>query len=314
MRAYALDEFGKPGTVRELPKPEPGAGEVLVRVEAAGVNPFDSFVVGGYLKDRMEHRFPLIPGGDLAGTIEAVGQNVAELKVGDAVLGGTGKAYLGAGTFAEYATASTGAVALRGGLNPEAAGAAPLAGVSALQAVDAVEPKPGDTVVVIGAAGGIGSFAVQLLAHAGARVIAIARGANRQYLEALGATETVDYEAGDTVAAIRKAAPKGVAAIVAITGDRAMLAPYIELLPHGGRVSSMRGAADVEELAGRGIRGANIGTALASAPLARLVRLLESGTLRAPEIKTFGLEQAGDAIAEVAAGHTRGKLVVIPAR
>ena len=312
MRAYALDELGRPGSVHDLPVPEPGPGQVLVRIEAAGVNPFDSFVVAGYLKERMEHRFPLIPGGDLSGIVEKVGEGVSELKVGDAVLGGTGKAYLGEGTFAEFTTAATGSIASRGTLDPILAGAIPLAGASAMQAVDAVAPKAGEAVVVIGAAGGIGSIAVQLIAHAGAHAIAIARGSNHAYLESLGAAGSVSYEDGDPAEAIRSHHPEGVAAIVAVTGDQAVLAPYLQLLGQGGRVSSMRGAVNAEELAARGIRGVNIQTNFTTEPLRQLVRLFESGTLRAPEVRRFGLAQGAEAIAEVAAGHTRGKLVIVP--
>src|SRR5437870_9030825 len=108
MKAYAVDEFGKPGSVREVPNPEPGEGEVRVNVGAASINPFDAAVVNGYVKDYMEHRFPVIPCGDLAGTVDAVGPGVTELSVGDRVFGTNGKQYVGEGTLAEYAVATAG--------------------------------------------------------------------------------------------------------------------------------------------------------------------------------------------------------------
>ena len=107
MRAFALDAFGQPGSIHELPDPEPAEGQVLVRVAAASLNPFDNAVIQGYVKDHMEHRFPLVPAGDLAATIDAVGPNTSGFEVGDHVFGTTGKMYLGEGTLAELATAST---------------------------------------------------------------------------------------------------------------------------------------------------------------------------------------------------------------
>jgi NADPH:quinone reductase-like Zn-dependent oxidoreductase len=106
LRAFALDSFGEPGSMRELPTPGPVDGQVLVRVCAAGVNPFDAYVAGGYAKDVLEHRFPLVPGHDAAGVVEAVGDGVEQPAVGDEVFGAVGKPYLGEGTYAEMATMS----------------------------------------------------------------------------------------------------------------------------------------------------------------------------------------------------------------
>src|SRR2546428_14196837 len=111
MRAFAIDELGRPGSLRDIPVPEPAAGHVRVRVSAAGLNPFDNAVLQGYLKDRMEHRFPLVPGMDASGTVDAVGEGVEVWTAGDEVFGSVGKMYLGEGTLAEYATMSAGTVA-----------------------------------------------------------------------------------------------------------------------------------------------------------------------------------------------------------
>src|ERR1700674_1680774 len=171
MRAYALDAFGQPGSIHELPDPEPADGQVRVRVAAASLNPFDNVVINGYLKDKMEHRFPLIPAGDLAGTVDAVGPNAEGFSIGDRVFGVTGKMYFGEGTLAELTTATTGTIAKRAAsLGDTEAAALPLAGVSALACVDAVDPKPRDAVVIIGASGGIGSYAIQLASERGTHV------------------------------------------------------------------------------------------------------------------------------------------------
>src|SRR5262249_11105528 len=111
MKAYAIDEFGQPGTVRDVPDPEPEEVQVRVRVTAAGINPFDAAVVNGFAKDYMEHRFPLVPGMDAAGTIDAVGPGVEGWATGDRVFGSVGKPFAGEGTLAEHVAMSTGTIA-----------------------------------------------------------------------------------------------------------------------------------------------------------------------------------------------------------
>ena len=159
LRSFAFDQFDTPGSVQEVPQPEPEAGQVRVRVAAAGINPADVGVIKGFYKDMMEHHFPLIPGLDFAGTVDAVGEGVEQWKVGDEVFGGLGKMAWGNGTLAEYATASTESIARRPeGVDREFAAALNLAGVSALTCIDLIAPQPGDVVVILGAAGGIGGF------------------------------------------------------------------------------------------------------------------------------------------------------------
>src|SRR3989442_971597 len=131
MRAFALDAFGQPGSIHDLPDPDPAEQEVRVRVTVASVNPFDNAVLQGYLKGRMEHRFPLVPCGDLAGTVDALGAGVDGFAIGDAVFGVTGKMVLGEGTLAELAIASTNTIARRPAAVSQVEGAVPaLAGVS----------------------------------------------------------------------------------------------------------------------------------------------------------------------------------------
>src|ERR1700682_1498444 len=108
MRAFALDEFGQPGSIPELPDPQPAAGQVRVRVAAASLNPFDNAVIQGYAKDYMEHRFPLIPAGDLAGTVDALGPDAPGFSVGDSVFGVNGNKFQGEGTLAALTTALVG--------------------------------------------------------------------------------------------------------------------------------------------------------------------------------------------------------------
>jgi NADPH:quinone reductase-like Zn-dependent oxidoreductase len=179
MRTIAEEKFGGPLALVDLPTPEIGAGEVLIRVRAAGVNPFDWKVADGELKDELEHRFPLVLGFDAAGVVERVGADVTELAEGDEVYGYLFTPVIGGGAYAEYVRAPAAIVAKK----PESvrfmeAAALPVPGLTAMDLVDAVDPKEGETVLIVGATGGVGSYAVQLAARRGARVIATARQAN----------------------------------------------------------------------------------------------------------------------------------------
>jgi CBS domain-containing protein len=168
MKAIAIDGFGAPPRLRDLPVPEPGEGEILVRVRASSVNGFDVSVAHGDLQGRIEHRFPVVLGRDFAGTVEAAGPGVTSLRPGQAVFGVVTKPALGVGAFGQYVTAPVACTArIPAGLDLAAAGALGLAGTAALAAVDAVAPLPGETVLVSGANGGVGAFAVQLAAARG---------------------------------------------------------------------------------------------------------------------------------------------------
>jgi NADPH:quinone reductase-like Zn-dependent oxidoreductase len=311
MRAFALDAFGQPGSIHDLPDPEPAEKDVRVRVAAASINPFDNVVLMGYLKDRMEHRFPLIPCGDLAGTVDALGAGVDGFAVGDSVFGVTGRMVLGEGTLAELTTASTGTIAKRPAAVSEIEAAAlPLAGVSALQSVEAVALKPNDVVVIVGASGGIGSYAIQLAAATGARVIGVTSKAKTEYVKSLGADEVIDRTSGDVVEVLRAKHPDGVAAIIDTGSDAAGLARLSEAVRKGGRVTSMKGAAAVDDLAKRGIKGVNVGTQVTRERLDHLARLAAEGKLKAPHIQTFPLAEAGDAFQLIVQDTRYGKLVV----
>jgi NADPH:quinone reductase-like Zn-dependent oxidoreductase len=311
MRAFAIDAFGEPGSIHDLPDPEPAEKEVRVRVAAASINPFDNVVLKGYLKDRMEHRFPLIPCGDLAGTVDALGAGVEGFAVGDSVFGVTGKMVLGLGTLAELTTASTGTIAKRpASVSEVEAAALALAGVSALQSVEAAAPGPNDVVVIVGASGGIGSYAIQLAAARGARVIGVTSKGKTDYVKSLGADEVIDRTSGDVVEALKAKHPDGVAAIIDTGSDAAGLARLSAAVRKGGTVTSMKGAAAIDELAKRGITGVNIGTQVTKERLDHLATLTAEGKLKAPQIQTFPLERAGEAFELIGQQTHLGKLVV----
>ena len=313
MRAFAIDEFGATGSIHELPEPVPAEGQVRVHVEAASINPADVGMLGGAYKDFMEHRFPMVPGLDLGGTVDAVGPTVEGLKVGDPVFGVHGKMVVGAGTFAEYAVASAATLARRpSNIDAQFGAALSLAGVSALQMVEASALQAGDVVLVIGASGGIGSIALQLVVAAGATPIAVSRATNHEYARSLGARETIDYLSQDVFETVRVTYPEGIAAVFDMVGDKEGNGRLAELVHPGGHFISMMGGADVETLAARDITGVNIRTEATTDKLERLAAFVEAGALLRPEIRTFHLEEAGRALAEIAGRHVRGKLVVTP--
>ena len=220
MKAYAIDTFGEQGSVRELPVPEPEEGRLRLRVAVAGLNPFDVAVLQGHVQGRMEHRFPLIPGMDAAGTVDAIGDGVAGFALGDRVLGSVGKPFLGAGTVAEFVNVSAGAVTHTPlSMDDDAAAALPTAAVTALVIADALALSEGQTVVAVGATGGVGGYFVQLAVQRGVSVVAVCRGENADYARSLGAVDVIDYTAGDVVDAVRSGYPDGIDAVADMHGD-----------------------------------------------------------------------------------------------
>ena len=311
MRAFAIDSFGEPGSVRDLPTPEAAEGQVRVRVAAAGVNPMDGIVVHGYVKDMMEHRFPLIPGLDASGVIDAVGDGVEGWAVGDDVFGGVGKMFFGEGTWAELATMSAATIARKpASLEHTEAAAIPLAGLTAETLLDAVGTAEGQTLLAIGAAGGVGSYLVQLATGRGADVIGVARGLNHEYLLELGAVEVIDYTTGDVGEALRALQPDGIDAILDMVGDKDSVNRLSEQLRPSGRVASAAGGADAEALGARGIEATNVQTMVAAGGLTALAASLADGAIRSPQIEVLALADAGEALAKIGTRHVRGKLVL----
>ena len=312
MRAIAKEDFGEPIALVDLPAPGIGAGEVLIRVQAAGVNPFDWKVADGALKDEMEHRFPLIPGFDAAGVVERVGANVTELAQGDDVYGYLLKPVVGGGTYAEYVSAPANIVAKK----PETVGfaeaaAIPTPGLTAMDLVDAVGPGEGETVLVVGATGGVGSYAVQLAARRGAHVIATARRANEAFVRKLGAAETLDHTREDLVGSVLVAHPDGIEAIIDVVSAPDLLSRMARLLKKGGRLASSVYAADTESLAERGIDATNVGMQPDARRLDELSWRVDAGEISVSLEHTFPLERAPEALEEIRTGHVRGKIVLL---
>lgn len=296
MRALTLDSLETPPALRDdLPAPVPADDQVLVRVAASSANPVDNAIAAGMLSGMAEHRFPVTLGRDFAGEVEQVGASVTRYAAGDQVFGFVPHADpdVHEGSWADQIAVSQDGIlaAVPEGVDLATAGAAPLAGLTALAAIDALELSAGDTLLVVGATGGVGSIAVQLAAHAGARVVAPALPEDEQFLRDLGVNEVLARD-GDVT---------GVGADALL--DTVSYAPgaYDAALRDGARVASPNGAA------GDGPGRTNVMAVAHGDSLPRLGELLADGTVRVPIQATHELREAGEALAALAGTHTQGK-------
>ena len=310
MRAYAIDGFGQPGSIRDMPVKEPGEGEILIRVRNAGINPFDLAVMAGYLAAWFENRFPLIPGRDASGTVERVGPGVTAFAPGDEVVGSDARTFAGEGTYAEFSVLPIAAVCHRpDSMSPELAACLPTSGAIGLVVTEWTDPKPGQTILVIGATGGVGGFVSQHLAHAGATVVTLNRPDHDAYARERGASATFDYSAPDLEARLGEAYPKGFDAFIDLSGDKGLCERMMKLIKPWGRCSSTAMGIDPEAEAARGLTAQNVNEDAASR-IGEIVEMIESGKLVAPEVHAYPFEQVPDALAAQASRHVRGKLVL----
>jgi NADPH2:quinone reductase len=307
VKAVALTSFDTPpGLHDDLPAPAPAPNEVLVRVQASSVNPVDNGIAAGMLKQMgVEYEFPVIIGRDYAGVVEQVGDEVTRYSVGDQVFGFLLHANPTAheGSWAELIAVPEDMSIGRApeGVDVATAGAGPLAGISAMMAIEALELSEGDTVLIVGATGGVGSLAVQLAKQAGATVAAPALPEDEDYLRELGVDELLPRD-GDLAAATRERHPDGCEAVL----DLVNYGPDVPatLVKEGGRVASPTGAA------GEGHGRTMVMASPTSQNLERLAGLLADGTLRVPVQATYELADAPEALTALATTHTQGKLAI----
>jgi len=307
MRAITLDGPDTAPVLREdLPEPTPADNEVLVRVHASSVNPVDNSIAGGLLAQMgVEYEYPVILGRDYAGVVEHTGAAVSDYKPGDQVFGFLLHANptARAGSWAEMITVTEDLSIAHApdGVDLAVAGAAPLAGITAMTAVDALDLSEGDVLLVAGAAGGVGSLAVQLAARSGVRILAPALREDEQFLDDLGVSDVLARD-GDIAELVRALVPDGVDALL----DLVNYAPgtYDAALTRDARVASPTGAA------GEGPGRTNVMAAPTAENLKRFGALLADGTLRIPVQVTYPLAQAPEALAALAGEHTQGKLAI----
>lgn len=308
IKAVTVTDFGTPPALGEVAAPIAGPGQVLVRVSSSSVNPIDTGIAFGAFKDMLPFQLPLTVGSDFAGTVAAVGEGVTTLGVGDAVFGEINNFDLPVkqGTWAEMiAIDAQYAVAIPAGVDSVAAGAAGLAGVTALMVVDALDLAAGHSVLIVGATGGVGSIAVQLAKAAGASVIAVGRDSDRDFLTSLGADEIIARgEAADVVAAVRAAHPEGVDALIDLATAYQPTA-YDGAVREGGRISSATNAA------GEGKGRTNIMHTPTAELLGRLATHLGEGTVKVPVQRTLSWTDPAAALASLRSGGKQGKTAVI---
>ncbi|BFU44071.1 NADP-dependent oxidoreductase [Krasilnikovia sp. MM14-A1004] len=314
MRALHVPAAGQAPVLGELPTPQAGAGQVLVQVKAASLNGLDSAIVAGLVADLLPHEYPLVLGRDAAGVVAAVGADVTHVEPGDAVIGHVLLAPpVRAGTIAEYAVLPAAAVTAKPlGLDFVTAAAIPLAGTAALTAVDAIDPKPGQVVLVDGAGGGVGSYAVQLLAARGVTVVATGTAPDAGRLTRLGAATVVDYTSGDVAAQVRAVHPDGVDALIELAAFTAGGAP-LPAVRWGGHVASATGAPDERALAAAGLTGTHIVAAPVREVIAALAEQVAAGTLTAEVGTVLPLDAALEGFGLLAARRARGKIVIMVA-
>jgi NADPH2:quinone reductase len=310
MRAFAVRSFGEPPPVRDLPVPA-ADGTVLIRVRFAGVNPLDSNLLG---RLTAASSYPFVVGIDFAGVAERVPAGDHGLQAGDRVFG-MARTH---GSYAEYTAAAPGATLepvarIPDGVTDDQAAALPIPATTALRTIDLLEVTAGQQVVVMGATGGVGGYAVQMARSRGAHVIATVRG-DADEARRLGAEEVYDSQAGDVIDALRAAHPDGVDAVLDLVNDPDAIRRDAEIIRPAGRLVSTIFAADEGWFAQRQITAHNHASSanplISPQGLVTVAQMLADRTIAARIRSTFGLDAAGQILDELRHGGLRGKAVI----
>jgi len=304
MRAVVAHEYGAPDVLKleQVPRPEPNEDEALVHVIASSVNPADPLTLSGKYAKEFGTHLPLIPGYDIAGVVEKTGANITKLKVGDAVYG---YPTFGGG-WADYVTVKEWEVAAKPkSVSFVEAAAVPMGALTAWQAlVDVAKLQPGQTILIHGGSGGVGSFAVQIAKARDARVIATASTANQDLLKELGADVAVDY----TKTKFEDVA-KNVDAVLDPVGKETLARSY-GVVKKGGIVMSLVARPDPVELQKHGIRGTGISVHPDTADLTEIAQLVDAGKIKPVVTEVLSLNEAVKAQQQAVTHHTRGKVVL----
>jgi len=302
MKAIRIHQYGDAATLKleDVPRMSIADHQLLVRIHDAGVNPIDWKIRQGYMKQAMPATFPMTIGQDFAGEVVDVGSAVTQFAVGDRVFG------FAHGTYAEYAAAPASTVAaIPNSMDFTTAAALPTAGSTALQIIrDVIAAKTGITILIHGAAGGVGSYASLIAMNVGARVIGTATGADIEYLKSLGIEQIVDYKRErfeDTVS--------GVDALIDLVGGETLSRSY-SVVKKGGVLATT--VQPINELAAKraGIRAVQVIMRRNAADLAELARLVEKGAIKPRLGETMSLTRAREAQELSENGKTRGKVIL----
>lgn len=312
MKASYFEEFGELDHIKtgNLKRPEPGEGEVLVRIKAAGVNPVDAAVARGMLNEVIPAEFPAVPGWDMAGVVEECGHAARRFKKGDEVYAYARRPVVQHGTFAEYVSIPEPYVAKRPQqISMEESSGIPLVGLTAYQALFQFgNLEEEQTLLILGGSGGVGTMAIQLAKTIGATVIGVASGQNQNYMQELGADETIDYSAGNVGNAVQEVAPNGVDFIFHCSRGES-LDQSLGTLKSGGQLISITNS-DPE--IPNDIAFKYVFVEPNAKQLQRIQQLADEGHIRVPVSKTFNLDEVPTALKEIESLHTRGKTVITP--
>ena len=315
MHAVIITEYGGRADTVDLPAPAPQAGQILIRVLAAGMNPMDRAIAAGAWASFMPGTFPMVLGVDVAGTVEQAGEGAGRFVVGDRVMGQLVVAPLGSsGTYAEYVAVSADATLAH--IPPEidaaVAASAPTAGMTGLSIVESLPPLEGKSVLIVGAAGGVGSFATQFAVAAGAHVIADVRAENAERMRGYGVADTVDHTTVVLPDQIARLHPDGIDVLVDVATDADAFAALAALVRKGGAALTTRYVADVDALAIAGVTGTNFQLPASSALLERVADALASGRIVPPPINRISLARAPAVFAGENGSLRDGKTVIVP--
>ena len=305
MKAVRLHGYGGPEMLRyeDCPRPEPAAGEVLVRVHAAGVNPVDWKVRAGYAKGFLNYTLPIVIGWDFSGVVESVGAGVTPWKPGDEVYSRPDISR--AGAYAEYIAVRASEIALKPkSLDHVHAAAIPLAALTAWQALEAGGLSAGQKILIHAAAGGVGTFAVQFAKLKSACVAGTASGCNLEFLRELGVDEPIDYQTARFEDVIQDADM----VLDAMAGE--VRTRSWKALKKGGILVSILGPPSEEEAKAHGVRGAGVMVQANGQQLAEIARLVDAGKVKVILDAVLPLSEANKAHELNATGHTRGKIVL----
>jgi NADPH:quinone reductase len=311
MPAAAIDHFGGPEvlTAHVMPVPKVGATEVLIALDTAGVGPWDADIRAGWYPGR-KPKFPLVLGTDGAGVVAKVGSRVRRFKIGDKVYAYSWDNPKG-GFYAEYVAVPSDKLAhIPGRLDLEHAGAIATTGLTALQGIDdALAMKRGETIIIHGASGGVGTLAIQFAKLRGARVLATASGVDGlDLVREMGADLAIDSRHEDVAEAARRLAPDGVHAILALAGGDE-LERALETLRPGGRLAYPNGV-EPEPRKRRGMKFIPYNGVAGVSEFRRLNAALEAAKLKVPIAEAFPLVKAAKAHERLAEGHVLGKMVL----
>ncbi|TPE46276.1 NADP-dependent oxidoreductase [Pontibacter mangrovi] len=312
MRAAVYNTFGGPENVhvQTIDVPEPGEGEVMVRIKAAGVNPVDYAVREGYLKDFLPTQFPVIPGWDVAGEIVERGYSARRFNVGEQVYAYARRPVVQYGTFAEYIVLPESYLTGRPlNVSWEEAAGIPLVGLTAFQSLfDAGQLQDRQSVLILGASGGVGSMAIQLAKVKGATVVGVASAQNHAYMRNLGADYTITYKDTHVGEAVKQLLPGGVDLIFDCASGETLMQSLQALKPNGKLVSILNHGTDLDP----SIDFSYVFVEPNTRQLDILRELTEAGQLHVPVSKKYTLDETVEAMKQIQTQHTTGKIVITP--